>query len=821
MSENKQLYEKQSNQYNPFFPIVRLEDIIETISDKSIQWILNNYNHIYVEYSESVAITRNKVPSLLRRNGLWISYNTGKGIVTEWYKGKNVNINDYNQWTDDANWAKFEPLADGKLTYQHLSHALKQLMGKGNTITNFPDEEDITTDGTVLSFKDREYDTNNFSGLGRVILRKNIVLDDGVYKNILTQNMINKSNTIYEIRYDFDLNGEEVTIPEGCVLDFSGGSFNNGSINNISYSNIVGNYNFIKSDCFIHSNEINADWIFADIKNCNVDVLKKYTNYGKIIHFSAKTYIFNSPVIISDINNGVARFYGVKDKTILKFPSTDGIVFKNSNWWNKYHTIRDLNIESYKDCLVLRPNTPGDTNSYCVKDSLFKNLKLTSETGFCIYNCLIKQDGGTLTLPHNNIFRNIRFHKIEGNINALVYGVIGLNNIFDDVVDDYTNSNNVILRTMFQNCIARFTNINVSYRGSYRQFIYNAVMSETETTRTEDNIAFNYGESNPIEIDNCNLESLVTPIIIEDTLRISLNDVQIPNWIDAQDVYYMFETKKIKYFKMSNVEFTGTNPHFTAYLIKLNGTYDSYKTAFKNTICESDGVTVHYNNSVYFLPKIETFRAHHTEVNYNIVKGNGFYKYLAADIPNEYKRNIGNYEHITCKSRSTPKFNIINEDSLNNVFGTLYLKIDGNTKISSIDHYDPFANVAMTNEVGIDNNVLTVEVHSAGKVTLEDNPNVQGGFILPSASVLLSYGIYVFHKVYANNTGQYNWKMMQGYHIAGSDAPIVRDVLNNTPPYINPTYKNSFIGIMKFSTVLNKPIWYNGSNWVDATGATV
>lgn len=227
---NKQLFEKQANNYNPIYPIVHLEDIIDTISDKSIQWILNNYNHIYVEYSESVAITRNKVPSLLRRNGLWISYNTGKDIVTEWYKGKNVNINDYNQWTDDANWAKFEPLADGKVTYQHLSHALKQLMGKGNTITNFPDEEDITTDGTVLSFKDREYDTNNFSGLGKVILRKNIALIDGVYKNVLTQDMINKSNTIYEIRYDFDLGGATLEIPANCVLDFKGGVISNGKI---------------------------------------------------------------------------------------------------------------------------------------------------------------------------------------------------------------------------------------------------------------------------------------------------------------------------------------------------------------------------------------------------------------------------------------------------------------------------------------------------------------------------------------------------------------------------------------------------------------
>ena len=102
--KNKQLFEKQSNSYNPIYPLVRLEDIIETISDKSIQWILNNYNHIYVEYSESKAITRNKVPALLRRKGLWITYNIGNENITEYYKGDNKDINNYVDWTHDENW---------------------------------------------------------------------------------------------------------------------------------------------------------------------------------------------------------------------------------------------------------------------------------------------------------------------------------------------------------------------------------------------------------------------------------------------------------------------------------------------------------------------------------------------------------------------------------------------------------------------------------------------------------------------------------------------------------------------------------------------
>lgn len=51
------------------------------------------------------------------------------------------------------------------------------------------------------------------------------------FRNILTADMLNEANTIYEIRYDFDLNGETVEIPEGCTLKFCGGILKYGTIN--------------------------------------------------------------------------------------------------------------------------------------------------------------------------------------------------------------------------------------------------------------------------------------------------------------------------------------------------------------------------------------------------------------------------------------------------------------------------------------------------------------------------------------------------------------------------------------------------------------
>jgi hypothetical protein len=42
--------------------------------------------------------------------------------------------------------------------------------------------------------------------------------------------MINETNTVYEVRYDFDLNGTTVTIPENCIIKFNGGSIGSGKV---------------------------------------------------------------------------------------------------------------------------------------------------------------------------------------------------------------------------------------------------------------------------------------------------------------------------------------------------------------------------------------------------------------------------------------------------------------------------------------------------------------------------------------------------------------------------------------------------------------
>ena len=67
------------------------------------------------------------------------------------------------------------------------------------------------------------YNSTTPNGMGRIVLKKN----DNFKQVVEAQT---NGNTIFIIKYDFDLNNENITIPENCVLKFDGGSIKNGRI---------------------------------------------------------------------------------------------------------------------------------------------------------------------------------------------------------------------------------------------------------------------------------------------------------------------------------------------------------------------------------------------------------------------------------------------------------------------------------------------------------------------------------------------------------------------------------------------------------------
>lgn len=196
---------------------IGLDDFTEQLKSRIALDIYNVTSHSCrscLKLKEAISL----VPVKSRKLGLIITYHSD---TNNWaiYQFKGTSL---NQWSSEKYWSN-----------------LHNDILEGAPIS--PDEEDITSvevdDNRVLKFKDKSYDPSEFSGKGRIILRKNLAEVEAVsidsedtVANVLTQDMIRESNTIYIIQYDFDLNSKVITIPEGCVLWFQGGSLNNGTV---------------------------------------------------------------------------------------------------------------------------------------------------------------------------------------------------------------------------------------------------------------------------------------------------------------------------------------------------------------------------------------------------------------------------------------------------------------------------------------------------------------------------------------------------------------------------------------------------------------
>lgn len=193
-----------------------VKDVVEQLFLLGVSDFVNitdKYNESYISLSQAIEL----IPYRSRKVGQVVTFldDTGKWSMYQ-FQGLRKN-----QWNILSLWVD-----------------LIDLM-KGMTVV---DSEDIVTEvnsanQTSLKFANKTYNEADYSGLGRVYLRKNIVdVEDPVTGNVVTMNwlnqsMISKENTIYIIQYDYDLNGQEVVIPEGCILQFEGGSINNGTIN--------------------------------------------------------------------------------------------------------------------------------------------------------------------------------------------------------------------------------------------------------------------------------------------------------------------------------------------------------------------------------------------------------------------------------------------------------------------------------------------------------------------------------------------------------------------------------------------------------------
>lgn len=88
--------------YQNIFPKTWIDAIKDKESGVSLQEILQGFNMYFLSYNGSRALTRCKIPTILRKEGLWITYVLyDHTVVTEWYNSDQI---DDNSWSMDSNW---------------------------------------------------------------------------------------------------------------------------------------------------------------------------------------------------------------------------------------------------------------------------------------------------------------------------------------------------------------------------------------------------------------------------------------------------------------------------------------------------------------------------------------------------------------------------------------------------------------------------------------------------------------------------------------------------------------------------------------------
>lgn len=252
------------------------------------------------------------------------------------------------------------------------------------------DETGLTLDKVAGgALEEKEYTSGSDNGMGRVVLRKNLV--NGV--NTLVQTIINKSNTIYIIQYDFTL-GEDITIPANCVLEFDGGS-----IDCDEYEIILSDADIISPQTHIFKNihlgdiykkHFNAVWagLFADAYDNSV-ILNYLITKIAFIYIPEGIYNIRNTVTIAD-DAAVLKIYGdYSQKNVvsrLMVYGCHGIVVQKSRI-----TISDIQLYG-NNCIGI----------WSSEDNKYNNgyYGIDIQAGCSILNCFIDQFAIGIYIAH-------------------------------------------------------------------------------------------------------------------------------------------------------------------------------------------------------------------------------------------------------------------------------------------------------------------------------------------------------------------------------------------------------------------------------------
>lgn len=267
------------------------------------------------------------------------------------------------------------------------------------------------------------------------------------------QDKFNKPNVIYKITKVIDLGGGTLTIPEGCTLDFQGGSFYNGTIQGNNTKIKAGLGKIFETDVILSSSwdidGLYPEWFGAKGDYTTDDILpiQKCIDTGLIIRVDTvltTNYAISTSIKFNqDLN--MHSFYTIRGVNLAKIKnSSNGTIFSTTLPYTQHPVAQYLK--------VLKLQFQGSPNNYVldgnkimrveISDCIF-NIKLLYATHYIqtlyVHNCKINDYGTTSSSAywfqvedglHDVKFDNLQFeYSIGGAIAAYGGSTFGVANL--------------------------------------------------------------------------------------------------------------------------------------------------------------------------------------------------------------------------------------------------------------------------------------------------------------------------------------------------------------------------------------------------------
>ena len=685
-----------------------------------------------------------------------------------------------NDLPDDATVDGFAYVGSGP-TYTIYNCEGGVWTSSGITVNQSPigNEEDIdqNEDGK-LQFANRVYNAQQPDGLGYKILRK-----DATFAEQVTD-----TNTIYEIRYDFDLGGATVTIPSGIVLQFDGGSITNGTLD-------------LGGDCEVIGRGIRCEIANPPAKDTYLSLYLGDTSNAQHNHAVLQEMIDCGVGIIIDTPDEltISDYLEVKTKLNivgalrmpkLTFPNSRGFVWTTIGG-STHNRVENLAVVSDGDAFdfvnggsAQRPNN--------VYFSTFKDLRVTSNNGNCFFAGNNKSANGD-TCCFDNVFDSIYV------IAPLGCGFYGMNGNTQRFVKCRSGKCGV---SVFYNCAGHFDSFNGTW-GTETPTFFKAEGTPSNPQRLV------------CEFVNCNIESFQSVLFdcrYSDTyLHLSFVGCSFfvtPNSNSVIDFYPMsffylnqlvWRNNAIYYY--NNAQYDTTHDFWyigrfqdcsydvdqeQKVFYSISGSlYNSVMTPISSILGSGIKSSQHYNQSYKRCKNMEL----------------GF---LRVDT------FIKTFRQIDITSTSSPYLQLTSADwreafvfkhsSSLDVSSTHTITYFGDPGIRNTEIWSKFPGTLI---------FFVQNGNTNRKISFSPGNSSDGGFITKDGNpVILDPGQYArFSLIYESGVAKY---LVEPY-----------EPKNNGVGTTRPT-TSLYIGMQFYDITINKPVWYKGGGeWVDATGVTI